>query len=242
MSEKSEHILSRFDDDLEGLRGFTLAMGNDVLDQTHRAVHSLVDCDAGAANKVLYREKRINAYDMEAQEKAVKLLAVHGPVARDLRLVICLTRVVSDLERVGDAAKQIARVTIRNFEHSQAMPDCDMFRDVGDLSVRAERQLAQALEAIRHRNVEIALKALRGDEGVDELFSGAVRRLSTYLLEDPRNIRWVIDALFAIKAVERVGDHAAAIAANLIYALKGKDVRYMLPENLSEEFLDSELL
>lgn len=242
MGENGEHILSRFDDDLDGLRELTLTMGRDVLDQTHRAVGSLVECDAGAANRVLYREKRINAYDMEAQDKTAKLLAVHGPVARDLRLVICLMRAISDLERVGDAAKQIARITIRNFESAHASPDCSMFRDVADLAERAESQLAEALKSIETGDVEIAMTVLREDEKVDQLFSGAVRRLSTFLLEDPRNIRWVIDVLTAIKAVERVGDHATAIAANVIYAVKGKDVRYMLPDNLSEEFLDSELL
>ena len=242
MGENGEHTLSRFDDDLDGLRELTLTMGRDVLDQTHRASRSLVECDAGAANRVLYREKRINAYDMEAQEKTARLLAVHAPVARDLRLVICLMRAVSDLERVGDAAKHIARITMRNFEHSHTPPDCTMFRDVSDLSERAESQLARALQSIESADVEIAMEVLREDEKVDQLYSGAVRRLSTYLLEDPRNIRWVIDALFAMKAVERVGDHAAAIAANVIYAVKGKDVRYLHRDNLSDEFLDSELL
>ncbi|MEJ2575747.1 MAG: phosphate signaling complex protein PhoU [Gammaproteobacteria bacterium] len=234
-----EHILSRFDDDLDGLRDLTLRMGEAAAALAAKAVDALAGADAGAARQVIHQVKRINELDMEGQEEGVRILATHNPVARDLRLVLCLTRCVSELERVANQAKKVALIAQREVdEPSYAKLDAAIFADVLNLSTVAMDMLAEALRAVRESDVALSVAVVRADERLDQLFEGAMRRLATYLFEDARNIRGVMDAIIALKAMERIGDHAANMAAQLIFAVKGVDVRHIKAETLSEDVLE----
>ncbi len=239
MRGEREHILSRFDDDLNGLRDLALKMGEVVAVLVEKAGQALVQTDAGLARQILHQAKRVNEFDMEAQEEGVRILATHNPVARDLRLVLCLGRSVVDLEHIASQARKIALITQRHASESQtASPDLAIFADVTVLAAHAAQMLRNALLALDSGDVQLAVTVVQSDARLDQLFEGALRRLATYLLEDHRNIRWVMDAILALKAMERVGDHAENIAEHLIFAVKGKDVRYVKAEHLSEGFLD----
>lgn len=233
-----EHIFKPFDEDLDAFRGLNQAMGNYVHQQLQDAGKSLVEGDVALAQRVLNQENRINQFSMEADEMAVNLLAVHHPLANDLRLILCLAAVASNLEEIGDEAKKIARITIKHFDAPNKFTEKPMFSDVEVLTHNAGRLLNKSMQALEQNDVELAIAVIQGDRRLNSLFSGALRRLATFLLEDPRNIGVELDALLALKSLERAGDHATNIAKSLIFALKGKDVRYIKPEHLSEGYLE----
>ena len=238
MSEKGDHILSRFDDELEGFRELAARMGALALSQLETAISALVACDPRLAARVLRRERRLNQYDMQGQEEGVNLLARHQPLASDLRFIVYLSRTISDLERIGDQAKAMAAIVVQEMDRPVPPVDCEIFNDVRDLGEEAVAMLTEVLGALARDDVGRAVAVVQQESRLDQRFQGAVRRLATFMLQDPRNIRWVIDALLGLKVLERVGDHANNIAENLIFAITAKDVRYIQPEHLAEGYLD----
>lgn len=237
MDGVNQHILSRFDADLHQLEKLVQDMGALVAGQIGHAVNAITRGDLEAAARVLSRERKVNDFDMAGQEAEIQLLATHHPLAGDLRWVSCLGRVVSELERVGDEARKLAEMGQRRAIHCDG--ECHvLFTDIPRLAEEALLLLRRALRSLLERDVALAVSVVQQDQRLDGLFQGALRRLATYLMEDPRNVGWTIDAVFAHKALERVGDHATNMAEQLIYAVKGKDVRYIQAEHLSEGYLD----
>lgn len=238
MGNAGRHILTRFDDDLEGFRCLALNMGEVALMQVQRAVGALVSGNVNDARLVLARERRLDEFDMEAQEKSIQLLAIHHPVARDLRFIVAVSRTITDLERVGDEAKKIADLVIDNFDVHHRFIDLILFDAAQELMGVVGELLAKSLDAIEGDTVDTAVTVIQQARHLDGHFDGAMRRLTTYILEDARNIRAIMDAVIALKALERVGDYAVNIAENVILTVTGKDVRYIKPEHLSEGYLD----
>jgi len=239
MSEtRGEHIFTPFDEDLEGFAATSQEMGRKVSQQLTLAAQSLVEGDFGLARQVVQRDNGINQLSMQAYEQGMNLLAVHQPLAGDLRLIICLHQAANHLEETGDEAKKIARITIRNFDRDVPFSRPELFSDVQVLCEIAAEMLGNSMRALENKDVDLAVAVIMRDERLNALFSGDMRRLSTYLMEDPANIGGVLDALLALKSMERVGDLSCSIAKNLIFAVKGKDVRFIKPSHLSEGYLD----
>lgn len=238
MKDKGAHILSRFDDELEGFRSLALNMGEVALAQVEKAVAALTTGDVQQARFVCDRERRIDEFDMEAQERSITLLALHHPVARDLRFIVAVSRTITDLERVGDEAEKIAKLVIENFEHHHRFIDLILFEAAESLMAVVTQMLRRSLDAVETDNVELAVAVIQQGGTLDRHFDAAMRRLATYILEDARNIKVVMDAVISLKALERVGAHAANIAENVILHVTGKDVRYIKAEHLSEGYLE----
>lgn len=238
MAESTRHTLKRFEDELEGFRSLALNMGEIALAQVHKAVAALTRGDVEEAYRVRSREKRIDQFDMEAQERAIELLAVHTPVARDLRFIVAVSRTITDLERVGDEAAKIADLVVDNFENSHRFVDMMMFDAAEQLMAEASGMLADSLDAVEMDDVDLAVAVIQRTARLAGHFDAAMRSLATYIMEDPRNIKVMMDALIALKALERVGAHAANIAENVILYITGKDVRYIKAEHLSEGYLE----
>lgn len=221
------HILSRFDGDLGSFLNLVVEMGQRVQTQVVLASEALAECDVAKARKVIHDHRRIRDLDIAALETNARLYAVHQPVARDLRFVLTLSRAVYDLERIGGEAVRVADIAEALYEYQPTTRDCAIFEDVRRIAAPSLSLLQRSVQSVAEENVRLAVEvALEGKE-LNELFKGAIRRLATYLMEDPRNIRWVIDATLGIKSMERVGDHACSIARNLIYSVTGKDVRHV---------------
>jgi phosphate transport system protein len=238
MAGKGEHILTRFDDDLESFRCLALNMGEVALVQVDKAVSALITGNVNKARLVLAREKDIDRFDMDAQEKSIQLLAVHHPVARDLRFIVAVSRNITDLERVGDEAKKIADLVVENYDIHHRYIDLFLFDAARELHDVVTSLLADSLDALEQDGVDKAVAVIQRATTLGQHFDGAMRRLTTYILEDTRNIKAIMDAVIALKALERVGDHAANIAENVILAVTGKDVRYIKADHLSEGYLD----
>ena len=234
------HIVQRFDAQLGSLKGLVLEMGQLVLQQLREAQTALQDGDTGIARQIVHRDREVNAYDMKGQELCLELLATRQPVASDLRFVMAMAQGINNLERAGDEAKKLGRTVLEVYGDGGMQPVPAIFLDAERMTELAAELLEDALEAVQALDVDKAVAVVQGDQLLNDTFQAGLRRLATFLFEDARNIRHVIEAVFVLKALERIGDHASNIAEFVIYAVKGKDVRYVQSEHLSSGYLDAD--
>ena len=220
------HLSTQFDAELSGISTRVLEMGGMVESQVERAVRALSSLDSVLAAEVLATESRVNAAEIAIDRDLSTIIARRQPTARDLRLLIAISKTIANLERVGDEAAKIAR-TVERLAASGVASRLRL--PVNDLAYEAElalSQLRRALDAFARLDVAKALEVLRKDDLIDQEFEGLLRKLVTFMMEDPRTISSSIDIIFVAKAIERVGDHAKNLAEQIIYVVKGMDVRH----------------
>ena len=234
----NEHTVKRFDQELGELNTLVLQMGGLVQEQISNAVQALRNEDLEASREVIARDHVVNFMDVQADERIVNLLALRQPMGRDLRMIMSLGKTVTDLERIGDEAERIARMTIQIYDGDANHPNRRLLRDTASMAGLATAMLRDALDSLARLDVDKALEVAKGDAELDGEFQSALRRLATYLLEDSRNVGHTINVTFIIKSLERIGDHAKNIAEYVIFLVKGKDVRHVSPESLDEQILD----
>jgi phosphate transport system protein len=221
-----KHLSSQFDAELSGISTRVLEMGGLVESQVAQAVYSLAQFSVETATQVLKHEERVNQMEMEIDRDLSGIIARRQPTARDLRLLIAVSKTIANLERVCDEAARIARTVQRLINTGVSSR---MRLPVGDLQFEADlavAQLRKALDAFARLDVNRALEVLKQDDQIDQEFEGLMRKLITYMMEDPRTISSSIDLVFVAKAIERVGDHAKNLAEATIYIVKGTDVRH----------------
>ena len=224
MTEK--HLSTQFDAELGAISTRVLEMGGLVESQVVKAVHALTSFNDEQASDVLQLEERVNQMEIEIDRDLSGIIARRQPTARDLRLLIAVSKSIANLERVGDEAARIAR-TVQRLINTGVSSRLRL--PVSDLSFEAELAIAQlrkALDAFARLDTAKALEVLKQDNQIDQEFDGLLRKLITYMMEDPRTISSSIDLVFVAKAIERVGDHAKNLAEVIIYVVKGTDVRH----------------
>jgi phosphate transport system protein len=220
-----KHLSTQFDAELSGVSTRVMEMGGLVESQVSRAITALVSIEPELAAQVLRDEERVNRMEIEIDRDLSGIIARRQPTARDLRLLIAISKIIANLERVGDEAARIARVVQRLA--AVGMPGRRL--PVGDLQFECDlavAQLRKSLDAFARLDTRMALEVLKHDDQIDQEFEGMMRKLITYMMEDPRTISSSIDLVFVAKAVERVGDHAKNLAEAVIYIVKGADVRH----------------
>ena len=221
-----KHLSTQFDAELSGISGRVLEMGGLVESQVAQAIYALTNFSGETATQVLQQEERVNQMEVEIDRDLSAIIARRQPTARDLRLLIAVSKTIANLERVGDEAARIARTVQRLINTGVSSR---MRLPVADLAFEAElatAQLRKALDAFARLDTARALEVLKQDDQIDQEFDGLLRKLITYMMEDPRNISASIDLVFVAKAIERVGDHAKNLAEVIIYVVKGTDVRH----------------
>ncbi len=231
MSDK--HISSQFDAELSAISTRVLEMGGLVESQVVQAVDALKHFNGERAAEVLRQEDRVNAMEVEIDHDLSAIIARRQPTARDLRLLIAVSKIIANLERGGDEAARIARAVQRLIGEGMTSR---LRLPVSDLTYEAElatKQLRKALDAFARLDTEAALEVLRQDDLIDQEFNGLMRKLITYMMEDPRTISASIDLVFVAKAIERVGDHAKNLSEVVIYVVKGTDVRHNPVETIA---------
>lgn len=229
------HTVKRYDEALQHLRSQVMEMGGLVEDQIARALKALDDEDVSAAREVVGRDHRVNALEVSIDEECTQLLALRQPMAGDLRMIMVLSKSVTDLERIGDEAQKIARMVIQIYGSVSSPPSYRLFREVFSMGKLATGMLQGALDALARQDAERALEVARGDDDLDREFQSAVRHLSTYMMEDARIIGHAVNVVFMVKALERIGDHAKNIAEYTVYLIKGKDIRHTGPSEYTNE-------
>lgn len=218
-----DHISHQFNEDLSNLKNDFLKMGGLVEQQTIDAVNALIDGDGHAADEIRARDKLADKMEKELDEESIRLIARRQPAARDLRLVIAVIKMVSDLERVGDEAKKIAKFALTLSQEGQAPRG---YVEVRHIANHVTGMLHDALDAFSRLDSQLALKVMREDKRVDEEYQAATRTLLTFMMEDSRNISRCMSIMWVLRALERVGDHACNLAENVIYMVEGEDVRH----------------
>ena len=209
-----EHISRQFDADLEGLRTRVLAMGGLVEQQLVRAMDGLERGDIGLLELVIARDREVNRHEVELDEACNNVIARRQPAAVDLRMIMTVVKTITDLERIGDEAKKIAKMA-RDVHRSEAraVPSVDL-RHPAEIAVA---MLRKALDAFARLDVNASAEVVRQDRDVDAGFKAAMRQLITYMMEDPRTISSSLDLLFIARPIERVGDHAKNISEYVVY-------------------------
>lgn len=221
------HTVKAYDEELQTINKLVVELGELGLDQLRRAVQTLKDEDTLAAGQVIDRDQKINDLDVLADEEIIRLIAKRQPVAKDLRDVLTVQKTVSDLERVGDEARKIANLTIHFFDNGKNNPpNNEILRDIYNMAEFVDRMLVISLESFNELDLHKALEVIRLDEKLYEEFRSALRRLSTFIMEDSRSVGHVVDIVLALRALERIGGHAKNIGGYVIFMVTGKDVRH----------------
>ena len=225
-----KHLSAQFDSELNAVSSLVMEMGGLVESQIIRAIYALSQFNVDVANEVCTNEARVNAMEIQIDHDLSSIIARRQPTARDLRLLIAISKTTANLERVGDESAKIARMVKSIIESGspRALPSLEL-RVAADL---ASGLLNKALDAFARLDVKAALSILKEDDQIDAEFNGFVRKLVTYMMEDPRMISPSLDLLFLAKAIERIGDHAKNIAEFIIYVVKGEDVRHTSMEKI----------
>lgn len=224
-----QHISGQFNEELEGVKTRMLEMGGVVEQQVASAVSALVTTDSGEAELVRERDHDVNNLEVAIDDECSKILARRQPAASDLRLVLAISKVITDLERIGDEAAKIARQAIKLSEEGASPSGYVEIRHIGG---HVATMVRDALDAFARLDVEAAVKVAQEDNLVDQEYANAMRSLVTYMMEDPRVIGSVLNEMWALRALERVGDHARNIAEHVIYLVKGLNVRHVELDDL----------
>ena len=217
------HISQQFDTELEELKSQVLEMGGVVEQQIIDAVNSIENADSQLAEKVIQIEDDVDLREVALDEACTTVLACRQPAASDLRLVLTVTKMTRDLERMGDEAQKIARMAIALHESGAAPGGYEEARHMGAL---VQTMVQSVLDAFARFDVIKALDVARADKQVDREYKSAMREVVTYMMEDPRSIGRAMNILWTLRSIERIGDHARNIAEHIIFLVRGLDVRH----------------
>ncbi|MET0028262.1 MAG: phosphate signaling complex protein PhoU [Candidatus Thiodiazotropha sp.] len=220
------HTVKAFNKELDHLNELVLELGNLGLDQLRRAVQTLKDENPKAAGQVIDRDRKLNDIDIQVDEEIIKLIARRQPMAKDLRDILTVQKTVADLERVGDEARKIANLTIHFYDNGKNPPRSEILHDIYSMAEFVDEMLTQSLQAFIDLNVDMAIEVIRQDQELYEEFRASLRRLTTFIMEDHRNVGLVVDIVLALRALERIGGHAKNIGGYVIFLVTGKDVRH----------------
>jgi len=225
-----KHLSSQFDNELNSVSSRLMEMGGLVESQIQQAVYALSLFVENVADGVIENENKVNTMEVEIDRELSLIIAKRQPTANDLRLLMAISKATANLERAGDEAAKIARMVKSLMAHGgfRALPSSEL-RLATEM---ASDLLRKSLDAFARLDTATAVTILKEDDLIDKEFDGFVRKLITYMMEDPRTISSCLDLLFVAKALERIGDHAKNIAELIIYIVKGEDVRHTSIEHI----------
>lgn len=229
----TEHTSRQFDAELEGVRARVLQMGGLVETQIMSALEALGSGNLDLADQVIADDHRVNALEVAIDEECAHVIAHRQPVASDLRMIMAVIKTITDLERIGDEAAKIARMT--KLIHANDRLTAPRFPEVKFVGNIAVDMLKRSLDAFARLDVMAATQVVKQDRLVDDQFRSILRQLITFMMEDARTISSSIEILFIAKAIERIGDHAKNMSEYVVYLVKGKDVRHISVEQLEAE-------
>ncbi|MGR9089713.1 MAG: phosphate signaling complex protein PhoU [Gammaproteobacteria bacterium] len=226
------HISGQFDKELNDLRSNVLAMGGLVEDHLSKALEALSNGDSELAEYVATHDYKVNALEVEIDEECTGILLRRQPAAGDLRLVLAVSKTITDLERIGDEVEKVGRMTV-----DLTTKESPKSYYIGILAMgnHVKRILHEVLDAFARMDSVAAFRVAQQDPEVDAENDAIMRQLITYMMEDPRSISQVLSAVLVVRAFERIGDHANNIGEYIIYFVEGKDVRHTSLKDIEQE-------
>ena len=229
----AEHISKQFETDLDTTRTRMLQMGGLVESQILMAIQAFASGEAALIEQVIENDARVNGYEVAIDGACNHIVVKRQPAASDLRLIMAISKIVTDIERMGDEAKKIARMAKRIHENGASLAQkFPAIRHAGEIAVR---MLRHALDAFARLDAASAAEVLKEDSDLDSEFKSVLRQLITYMMEDPRTITAALETVWVAKAVERIGDHAKNIAEAVVQVVRGIDVRHATAEQIRAE-------
>ena len=221
----NQHLSTQFDSELNRISARVMELGGLVERQISQAIDALTQFNLEAVEQVAQLEERVNTMEVEIDYELSSIIGRRQPTARDLRMLMAFSKVTANLERMGDEAHKMARMVKSIIESGAArnLPSSEL-RVAAEM---ASALLRKALDALARLDTKAALGILKEDDLIDDEFDGFVRKLITYMMEDPRTISASLDLLFLAKAIERIGDHSKNVAELIIYLVEGKDIRHL---------------
>ena len=226
------HTSKRYNDELEEVRSDLMTMGGAVEAQLRDAIKALMQTDSQLANKVIKDDALINKMEVRIDEECALILARRQPAASDLRFVLSVSKTVADIERIGDHAAKIAKKAAQLIK-SEAVEEKG-YIEIRHISEKALDMLKTALNAFARMDVEAALDVIRADAAVNLEYQSALRVMITNMMEDPRNISHAMEVITVLRSLERVGDHCINMAEQVIYLVKGQDMRHKSLEKIEK--------
>jgi phosphate transport system protein len=228
-SQYRQHISGQFNAELDAMKNHLLEMGGLVEQQLSRAITSILQRDSGEAEAVIAADREINTMELQIDEECLRILARRQPAASDLRLVLAVAKSTTDLERIGDEASKVARQAIHL---SELPPSASGVNEIRQLGSHVGAMLRDTLDSFARLDVGRAIDVVLDDNRVDEEYDAAMASLETYMRQDPAHIRSVLFEMWALRGLERIGDHATNIAEHVVYLVEGVDVRHMRMDEL----------
>lgn len=217
------HYSEQFNVELETIKNNTLKMGGKVEQQLSAALDALIKRDSGEAEVIIANDHEINQLEKSIDDDCSSILALRQPTAGDLRLVLAVTKINTDLERIGDEAAKVARQAVRLAEEGTSPSNLVEVRHIGR---HVASMLRKSLDAFARLDMALAVEVVREDSSVDEEYGSAMRSLVTFMMEDPRDIGAILNEMWALRSLERIGDHACNIAEHVVYLVRGLDIRH----------------
>lgn len=230
-----QHISASFNSELESLKNHMLEMGGKVEAQLSAALGAVVEVDSEAAESVVDQDVEVNQMEMAIDQECASIIARRQPTASDLRLVVAIIKVNTDLERIGDEAAKVAKQALFIAKHKSSPSS---FVELKRIGKRVTFMLHDALDAFARLDVNKAIEVVKGDVEVDKEYGSAMRSLVTFMMEDPRDITSVLNEMWALRSLERIGDHACNIAEHVVYLARGLDVRHGRLDKMGADVLD----
>ena len=230
-ADLNDHISRRYNQDIEDLRSNVLAMGGLVESQLLQAISAIVSGDSELGLKVAKDDYKVNNLEVNIDEECGRILATRAPAASDLRLIVAIIKTITDLERIGDEAEKIGFLASRLAAMDRPS---DSYREIKTLGTHVSHMVRDAMNAFARLDVEAALETVKEDELVDEEYEAITRQCITFMMEDPRSIKRVMNVTWAARSLERIGDHAKNICEYVIYMVQGRDVRHTLGSDQQE--------
>lgn len=229
----TRHTFTQFDAELERVRDQVMQMGGLVENQIRLVMEALAENDVAMMEDVIDNDRMVNGMEVSIDEKCVEIIARRQPAANDLRLVMTVIKTITDIERIGDEAKKIARMGIQlsRREHFHT----PRYTEIRHAAKVVLDMLHQALDSFARLDASAVTQVIRQDELVDNEFRTVLRYLVTLMMEDPRTISGALEILFIAKAVERMGDHAQNMAEYTVYLVKGRNARHISVEEIEDE-------
>jgi len=229
------HTVQRYNFEMNHLHSLVIQIGGLVRDQLVNAALSLEKEDLDLAKAVIEKDAEINDLDVKASDEIVHLIAKRQPVARDLREILTVGSIVTDLERVGDEARKIAKLTISFYSDKQAAPNPQIVRDLMKMVDFVDAMLNRSVQAFDTQDLELALEVIQMDTELELDFKSALRNLSLFIQDNTESVEHAVETVLGLRAMERMGGHAKNIAGYVVFLVKGVDVRHEDLRTVAEE-------
>ena len=230
-SDLTDHISKRYNKDIEDLRNRVHAMGGVVEAQLSRAITAIVTGDSELGLQVAEDDYKVNELEVSIDEECSRIIATRAPAAGDLRLIVAIIKTITDLERIGDEAEKIGFLASK-LAGMDRPPDS--YRELKSLGTHVSHMVRDAMNAFARLDVVEAFEVVREDHDVDAEYNAIQRQCITFMMEDPRSIKRVMNVTWAARSLERIGDHAKNICEYVIYMVRGRDVRHTGISDASE--------